>query len=89
MLALLLGTGLFLAIGLRCMPILKIPAAFRLMMQGRKSTADGDISPCGALSVRVISPVWPLRSRWVVSNASPSSQVGCCPLWHWGMRARH
>ena len=49
MLILLLGTGIFLTIGLRCMPILKIPTALRLMVQGRKSKGDGDISPFGAL----------------------------------------
>ncbi len=57
MLALLLGTGIFLTIGLRCMPILKIPAAFRLMMQGRKSTAEGDISPFGALMTALSATV--------------------------------
>ena len=49
MLILLLGTGIFLTIGLRCMPILKIPTALRLMVKGRKSKEDGDISPFGAL----------------------------------------
>lgn len=49
MLALLLGTGVFLTVGLRFMPVLKIPAALRLMMRGRKGTGDGDISPFSAL----------------------------------------
>jgi alanine or glycine:cation symporter, AGCS family len=49
MLALLLGTGIFLTIGLRFMPVLKIPAALRLLMQGRKGKGDGDISPFSAL----------------------------------------
>ncbi|MBK6508199.1 MAG: sodium:alanine symporter family protein [Haliea sp.] len=48
MLVLLLGTGIFLTIGLRFMPILQVPAAFRLMMQGRKGQGEGDITPFGA-----------------------------------------
>lgn len=48
MLVLLLGTGIFLTIGLRFMPIMQVPAAFRLMLRGRKGDGDGDISPFGA-----------------------------------------
>jgi AGCS family alanine or glycine:cation symporter len=49
MLALLLGTGLYLTVGLRFMPVRKIPAAFRLLLQGRQGKGDGDISPFAAL----------------------------------------
>lgn len=49
MLALLLGTGLYLTVGLRFMPVYKIPAAFRLLLQGRQGKGDGDISPFAAL----------------------------------------
>jgi AGCS family alanine or glycine:cation symporter len=48
MLVLLLGTGIFLTIGLRFMPILQVPAAFRLLMRGRKGQGEGDITPFGA-----------------------------------------
>ena len=57
MLVLLLGTGVFLTTGLRGMPILKIPAALRLLMHARKSTADGDISPFGALMTALSATV--------------------------------
>ncbi|MCB1706086.1 MAG: sodium:alanine symporter family protein [Halioglobus sp.] len=57
MLVLLLGTGVFLTIGLRCMPILKIPAALRLLARGRKSDAAGDISPFGALMTALSATV--------------------------------
>ncbi|MCB1688213.1 MAG: sodium:alanine symporter family protein [Halioglobus sp.] len=57
MLVLLLGTGVFLTLGLRFMPIRKIPAALRLLMQGRKSSADGDISPFGALMTALSATV--------------------------------
>jgi AGCS family alanine or glycine:cation symporter len=48
MLVLLLGTGLYLTLGLRFMSILKIPLGLRLMMPGRKAQGVGDISPFGA-----------------------------------------
>lgn len=49
MLVAILGTGLFLTIGLRFMPVLKIGTGFKRLWQGRKSDEDGDISPFNAL----------------------------------------
>jgi len=49
MLALLLGTGLYLSLGLRFMPVRKIPTAFGLLLHGRQGLGDGDISPFAAL----------------------------------------
>ncbi|MEZ5573257.1 MAG: sodium:alanine symporter family protein [Halioglobus sp.] len=49
MLVLLLGTGIYLTVGLRFMPVLKIAAGLRLMMHGRKGLGPGDISPFSAL----------------------------------------
>lgn len=49
MLVLLLGTGLYLSIGLRFMTVRKIPVALRLMLQGRTGKGEGDISPFSAL----------------------------------------
>ncbi len=49
MLALLLGTGLYLSLGLRFMTVRKIPVALRLLLQGRSGRGDGDISPFSAL----------------------------------------
>ncbi len=57
MLLLLLGTGVFLTLGLRFMPIRKIPAALQLLMRGRKSQAEGDISPFGALMTALSATV--------------------------------
>jgi len=49
-LILLVGTGLFLMVGLRFMPLRQIGAAFKALWQGRKSDgADGEISPFNAL----------------------------------------
>jgi AGCS family alanine or glycine:cation symporter len=49
MLVAILGTGLFLTIGLKFMPIMKIAEGFKRLWQGRKSTEEGDISPFNAL----------------------------------------
>ena len=49
MLALLLGTGIYLSLGLRFITVRKIPAALRLLLQGRKGEGAGDISPFSAL----------------------------------------
>jgi len=49
MLVLILGTGLFLTIGLRLMPIRRIGYGFRMLWQGRRREGEGDISPFNAL----------------------------------------
>jgi AGCS family alanine or glycine:cation symporter len=49
MLVLLLGTGLYLSLGLRFMTVRKIPVALRLLLQGREGRGEGDISPFSAL----------------------------------------
>ena len=50
MLILILGTGLFLSIGLKVMTIMRIPFAFRLLWQRRIPNEEaGDISPFNAL----------------------------------------
>jgi AGCS family alanine or glycine:cation symporter len=51
MLALLLGTGLYLTLGMRLMPIRRIPTAFRLLARGRAAGAGqaGDITPFQSL----------------------------------------
>ena len=48
MLVLLLGTGIYLSLGLRFVTVRKIPTAFRLLLSGRSGGA-GDISPFSAL----------------------------------------
>lgn len=51
MLVAILGTGLFLMIGLRLMPLLKLGSGFKLLWQGRVlgDAATGEISPFQAL----------------------------------------
>jgi AGCS family alanine or glycine:cation symporter len=50
MLTLLLGTGIFLTIGLRGMTITRIPYAFKQLLKGRKVSGEGEISPFNALN---------------------------------------
>ncbi len=49
MLALILGTGFFLMLGLKLMPLLRLGYGFRMLWAGRKSAGEGDITPFNAL----------------------------------------
>ncbi len=49
MLVLILGTGLYLMLGLQLVPFRKLIYGIRMLWQGRKSTAEGDITPFSAL----------------------------------------
>jgi len=50
MLILILGTGLYLTLGLRFLPIRLVPEGFKLIWQGRKEDKqEGEISPFNAL----------------------------------------
>ena len=57
MLILLLGTGVFLTIGLRGITITRIPYAFGQLLKGRKGTGEGEISPFNALMTALSSTV--------------------------------
>ena len=57
MLTLLLGTGIFLTIGLRGMTITRIPYAFKQLFKGRKGSGEGEISPFNALMTALSSTV--------------------------------
>ncbi|MEE4109643.1 MAG: sodium:alanine symporter family protein [Halieaceae bacterium] len=49
MLVLLLGTGIYLTIGLRFMTMRRLPAAIAMLLRGREGQGDGDITPFRAL----------------------------------------
>ncbi len=57
MLILLLGTGIYLTIGLKGMSITHIPYAFRQLFKGRKGDGEGEISPFNALMTALSSTV--------------------------------
>ena len=60
MLALLLGVGLFLTIGLKFMPIFRIPLAFAMLFKGTKAgdkSDKGDVTPFGALMTAMSATV--------------------------------
>lgn len=58
MLALIAGTGLYLAFGLKFIPQRKLGYGFNMLWQGRKTTtADGDISPFNALMTALSATV--------------------------------
>ncbi|PVV19672.1 MAG: sodium:alanine symporter family protein [gamma proteobacterium symbiont of Ctena orbiculata] len=49
MLVLILGTGLFLMIGLKLMPLARLNYGFRMLWRGREGQGEGEISPFNAL----------------------------------------
>lgn len=59
MLVLILGTGLFLQLRLKLLPIMKIGAGFAMVWSGRKPAADapGEISPYAALMTALAATV--------------------------------
>jgi len=57
MLALLLGTGVYLTFGLRAMPWRHLGNGFQLLWQGRKSTEEGDITPFQALMTALAATI--------------------------------
>ena len=60
MMALILGTGLYLSIGLHAMPILRMPEALRLLLNPaihKKATGAGEVSPFGALMAALSATV--------------------------------
>ncbi|MDX1551669.1 MAG: sodium:alanine symporter family protein [Marinobacter sp.] len=58
MLVMILGVGLFLSIGLKLMPVLKLGAGFRLMWKGRTGVeSDGEIPPFQALMTALSATV--------------------------------
>lgn len=57
MLTLLLGTGIYLSIGLRGMSIVRIPYAFKQLFKGRQGSGEGEISPFNALMTALSSTV--------------------------------
>ena len=57
MLVLILGTGLYLMIGLGAMPLHRIGYGFRMLWAGRKSEEEGDIPPFRALMTSLSATV--------------------------------
>ncbi|RLJ18607.1 sodium:alanine symporter family protein [bacterium endosymbiont of Escarpia laminata] len=49
MLVLILGTGMFLMLGLRLIPLTRLGHGFRMLWQGRRDQGEGEISPFNAL----------------------------------------
>lgn len=49
MLVIILGAGLFLQVGLKFMPLLKLGMGFKLLFKGREAGGEGQISPFNAL----------------------------------------
>ena len=57
MLVLILGTGLFLMLGLRLLPLSKLGYAFRMLWQGRHGAGEGQITPFNALMTALAATI--------------------------------
>ena len=57
MLTLILGTGVYLTIGLKGKTLTNIPYAFRLLFRGRNGSGEGEISPFNALMTALSSTI--------------------------------
>lgn len=57
MLVLLLGTGIYLTIRLKFLPLRNLGYAFKLVWKGRHSTEEGDVPPSSALMMALSSTV--------------------------------
>jgi AGCS family alanine or glycine:cation symporter len=57
MLVLILGTGFFLMVGLRLMPILKLGYGFKMLWAGRNSQGEGNITPFNALMTSLAATI--------------------------------
>ncbi len=57
MLVLILGTGLFLMLGLRLLPLRKLGYAFRMLWQGRHGSGAGQITPFDALMTALAATI--------------------------------
>ncbi len=57
MLLLLLGTGLYLTVGLRLLSVLKIPFAFRQLFKKPDQHEEGDVTPFAALMTALSSTI--------------------------------
>ncbi len=57
MLVLILGTGSYLMLGLRAMPLQKLGYGFRMLWRGRKAQGKGDVSPFNALMTSLAATI--------------------------------
>lgn len=57
MLTLILGTGFFLMVGLKFMPLIRLKNGFQLLWQGRSSDKAGEITPFNALMTSLSATV--------------------------------
>ncbi|MEZ5997786.1 MAG: sodium:alanine symporter family protein [Hyphomonas sp.] len=57
MLALLLGTGIYLTVGLRLLSVLKLPFAIKQLFKTPDQAGEGDVTPFGALMTALSSTI--------------------------------
>ena len=77
MLVLILGVGLFLQVGLKLMPILRIGTGFSLLFKGRSpEDGEGQITPFNALMTALSATIGTGLARQISGIAAVASSVG-------------
>ncbi len=57
MLVLILGTGLYLMVGLKAMPLRQLKYGFRMLWKGRQGKGEGDVTPFNALMTSLAATI--------------------------------
>ncbi len=77
MLALLLGVGVYLTLGLKAMPWRKTGTAFALLWKGRESKDSGDITPFEALMTALSATIGTGNIAGVATAIALGGPGGC------------
>ncbi len=88
MLVLILGTGFFLMVGLRAMPLIRLGYGFRMLWAGRSQQGEGDITPFNALMTSLSATVGTGNIAGVAPPSPSAGRVPCSgcgaqPWWAW------
>jgi len=88
MLVLILGTGFFLMVGLRAMPLTRLGYGFRMLWAGRREQGQGDITPFNALMTSLSATIGTgniagVGTAVAIGGPGPCSGCGVRRWWAW------
>lgn len=87
MMALILGTGLFLMVRLNAQPLRKIGYGFKQLSAGRKGQGEGEISPFKALMTSLSATIGTgniVGVATAIGLGGPGALFGCGARHYWG-----
>ena len=77
MLVLILGTGFFLMLGIRFMPLRRVGYGFRMLWEGRTEHGKGDITPFNALMTSLSATIGTGNIAGVATCFAEYFKAGC------------